>query len=136
MKRFAATFSIFVAVAMMVAMMILPHHHHSEFLVIAHHHCTEAGHDADHNTGHHDKNSCEVNLFISSIIRDDIDKSGDELIPVKNLFSPFFAALSLLSNPVAPIFVEQAPLKRPPFHSSLFAEYHPAAQGLRAPPVV
>ena len=135
MKRFIATCSIFAATVMLVAMTVLPHHHHHEVLVMAH--CACAGdieHEDKHKAEHHNENSCEVNLFISSIIRDDINKNGSELIPENDFFTQFFTVVSLSSNPTISFFVEQTPLKDPPFRESLFTEYYPAAQGLRAPP--
>ena len=133
MKRFIATSSIFAAVIMLVAMMILPHHHHHEKLVIAHCHCLK---DAEHEAEHRNKNNCEVDIFISSITRDDINRTGSELIPENVLSAQFSVILPLLNNPVSPVIIEQTSTIPPPFCESPFAEYYLAAQGLRAPPIV
>ena len=132
MKYFVATFSISAAAIMMVAMMVLPHHHHHEFLVIAHYDCHHA---AEHDADHHAKDNCEVDMFISSIIRDDMDAEGDELLPVE--VASFISLAGLLSiNWIVPPSLERLPANPPPFCESLFAEYTPATSGLRAPPCV
>ena len=130
MKRFVATFFISVAAIMVVAMMVLPHHHHHEFLVIAHYDC---GHAAEHDADHHSKDNCELDLFISSIVRDDMDADGNTLLPVE-VFSFLTLAGVLSSNWIAPPSLERLSVNPPPFCESLFTEYASATSGLRAPP--
>ena len=132
MRRFVATFSISIAAIMMVAMIVLPHHHHHEFLVIAHYDCHDA---AEHDADHHSKDNCEVDLFISSIIRDDMDAEGEQLLPVEGF--TFFTLAGLLSiDWIVPPSVGLLSSEPPPFCESVYAEYAPATSGLRAPPSV
>ena len=133
MRRFIAIFPVFTATLMLVAMMVLPHHHHHDVLVILHTHCSEApGHD----TTHHEKESCEVNLFISSIIRDDAVDMLSHLI--SSDYSSRYNALNLLLTEQLPVLLPagRKQITSPPFYEPLYSVHIARIQGLRAPPVV
>ena len=133
MKRFIAIFPVFTATLMLVAMMVLPHHHHHDVLVILHTHCSEA---PEHDTAHHEKESCEVNLFISSIIRDDAVDILSCLI--SSDYSNRYNALNLLLPEQLPMPLPDGrkQITFPPFYKPLYSVHIARIQGLRAPPAV
>lgn len=133
MRRFVAILSFFTATLMLMAMMVLPHHHHHEVLVIAHSDCSEA---PAHDAANHEKESCEVHLFITSIIRDDAATIQFSFIPSVHSDSyPVFDLLFPVQSPVA-LPAKWGQTGYPPFYEPLYSGCIAQIQGLRAPPMV
>jgi hypothetical protein len=131
MRRFVALSSIFTATLMLVVMMVLPHHHHDRHLVLAHTHCSEA---PEPDAAHHEKETCEVNLFISSIVRDDASVEQHSLIPVAPSIDYPTIDMFLSAQPDALTIIVQKQTTYPPLYDPLYSAQIARIQGLRAPP--